>query len=59
VDASVAEAAAGAEAAADAEVAGAVADAGAAAVKQILEYSVRKDPCMSQCRGLYLYKKYS
>jgi hypothetical protein len=57
VDASAVEAAVGADAVAEvAEVAvvAAAADADAAGVNQLLEYSVHEDPCMSQCRGLYL-----
>jgi hypothetical protein len=52
VDASVA---ADAVAAADAaDVAGA-AGVDAAAVNQLLEFRFQLDPCMSQCRGLFLY----
>lgn len=46
VDASVAEDAA--------DVAGA-AGVDAAAVNQLLEFRFQLDPCMSQCRGLFLY----
>lgn len=49
VDASVAEDAADAE-----DVAGAD-GVDAAAVNQLLEYRFQLDPCMSQCRGLFLY----
>jgi hypothetical protein len=63
VDASVAEAAVGADAVAEAAVVAEAADAAEAAgadavtVDQLLEYSFKIDstnPCMSQCRGLYL-----
>jgi hypothetical protein len=52
VDASVAEDAVAAADAAD--VAGA-AGVDAAAVNQLLEFRFQLDPCMSQCRGLFLY----
>lgn len=52
VDVSVAEAVADAVAAEDVAVAAGV---DAAGVNRLLEYRVQLDPCMTQCRGLFLY----
>ncbi|OIU71724.1 hypothetical protein BHE18_03430 [Rossellomorea aquimaris] len=54
-DASAAVDAEGVSVVAVADVAAAAADADAAVVNLQLEYSEQSDPCMSLCRGLYLY----